>query len=56
MKTLKIVLFTILFSLILTSCTDLNSNDEELVLDHTEFTIQGDGSGTTPDCPKGKQC
>lgn len=56
MKTLKIVMLSILFSLILTSCTDLNSNDEELVLDNTEFIIKGDSGGTTTGCPKGGEC
>ena len=33
MRTLKIVLMTILFTMLLNSCTDLISNDDQVVMD-----------------------
>ena len=52
MKTLKIVMLMILFSLFMTSCTDLINSDDQVVMDHIEntqttidFTGEGEGGG-----------
>jgi len=42
MKTLKIVMLMILFSLFMTSCTDLINSDDELILDSIENTLLSD--------------
>ena len=46
----------ILFSLFITSCTDLNNSDEDFVIDAIENTIPGKtgggGDGST-ECTKG---
>ena len=47
MKTLKIVMLMILFSLFMTSCTDLINSDDEAVMDTIENTnIHGSDYGT----------
>ena len=40
MKTLKIVMLMILFSLFMTSCTDLINSDDELVMDTIENSVK----------------
>ena len=50
MKTLKIVMLMILFSLFMTSCTDLINSDDEAVMDTIENTnIHGSDYGTGGD-------
>jgi hypothetical protein len=53
MKTLKIVMLMILFSLFMTSCTDLINSDDQVILDSiekvdstTKATGGSDGSGS----------
>ena len=53
MKTLKIVMLMILFSLFMTSCTDLINSDDQVILDAiekvdstTKATGGSDGSGS----------
>lgn len=38
MKTLKIVMLMILFSLFMTSCTDLINSDDQVIMDNIENT------------------
>jgi hypothetical protein len=57
MKTLKIVLLTILLSLFMSSCTDLINSDDELMIDtiekvDTKAEYTGDGTGQC----SGKDC
>jgi len=46
MKTLKIVMLMILFSLFMTSCTDLINSDDEAVMDTIENTNISSEYGT----------
>jgi len=46
MKTLKIVFVMILLSLFVTSCTDLNSDNDNFAIDHIENTKADTGGGT----------
>lgn len=48
MKTLKIVMLMILFSLFMTSCTDLINSDDQVILDSIEkvdSTTKATGGG-----------
>lgn len=47
MKTLKIVMLMILFSLFMTSCTDLINSDDEAVMDNIENTTVNSSSSAT---------
>ncbi|MFD2568336.1 hypothetical protein [Pseudotenacibaculum haliotis] len=58
MRTLKIVLLTILLSLFFASCTDLINNDDHTVMTKIENTSATGGNGGTngnPGCV-GKGC
>ena len=62
MKTLKIVMLMILFSLFMTSCTDLINSDDEVMIDPIENVDNidtnaygGDGSAGGSGC-SGKHC
>ena len=46
MKTLKIVLLMILFSLFMTSCTDLINSDDEMMIDTIEHVNTNSEYGT----------
>ena len=49
MKTLKIVMLMIVFSLFMTSCTDLINSDDQMIMDSIENTSAAYDTGDTGD-------